>query len=213
MGRYFGIRNKTKKQIVSSYWKGDEWCDCYQVMHQLHWEKTDDIYSSCYDTICEFKYDVEDDVMECMDVTENLEQKYNEKMVQYCEEFHKCHHCDKCNECIICYNCECEENENEDDWKCNFSKDTNNSDCKSNCICKCDKCNGSDKLAQSDIKQSEVNIKYGFDETMREDNIYESLHHVPDWMDGNICRKCNYKYDDTLLDKYKQNFDGTYCMN
>ena len=57
MGRYFGISNSTKKQSVSSYWKGDGFCDCYHVMHQLRWDKEDDIQSGCYDTINVFKYD------------------------------------------------------------------------------------------------------------------------------------------------------------
>lgn len=63
MGRYFGIANSTTNEHVSSYWKGDSWCDCYQVMHQLHWEKTDDIYSACYDTLCKFEYDAEKRIM------------------------------------------------------------------------------------------------------------------------------------------------------
>lgn len=57
MGRYFGIGNSTSNQHVSSYWKGDSWCDCHQVMHQLHWKKTDEIFSVCHDTMCVFKYD------------------------------------------------------------------------------------------------------------------------------------------------------------
>ena len=78
MGRYFGIGNSTKKQQVSSYWKSDEFCDCYRVMHQMHWNKTDKIYSGCYDTCCEFKYDVENDVMNVIDVTDKMYQEYEE---------------------------------------------------------------------------------------------------------------------------------------
>lgn len=78
MGRYFGIGNSTKKQQVSSYWKSDEFCNCYQVMHQMHWNKTDKIYSGCYDTCCEFKYDVENDVMNVIDVTDKMYQEYEE---------------------------------------------------------------------------------------------------------------------------------------
>lgn len=63
MGRYFGIANSTTNEHVSSYWKGDSWCDCYQVMHQLHWEKTDEIYSACYDTLCKFEYNAEKRIM------------------------------------------------------------------------------------------------------------------------------------------------------
>lgn len=57
MGRYFGIANSTTNEHVSSYWKGDSWCDCYQVMHQLHWEKTDEIYSASHSDMYEFTYD------------------------------------------------------------------------------------------------------------------------------------------------------------
>lgn len=206
MGRYFGIKNKTKKQVVSSYWKGDEWCDCYQVMHQLHWDKTDKIYSGCYDTLCKFKYNTEDDAMECIDMTEKSQQKYEEKCEKICNEFHKCHICDKCNGCIVCYGCCCEEHEDEDNHKCGFTKDA--------CICKCDNCNGPDKIDLSDGEQPNINTEsYGFDTNMNDEDIYEMLHHVPDWDDNNVCRKCNYKYDDTLLEKYKESFDGVYCMN
>lgn len=57
MGRYFGIGNTTKKQIVSGGWKNDQWCDCHHVMHQMHWEKTDMIYSASYCDLYKFKYD------------------------------------------------------------------------------------------------------------------------------------------------------------
>ena len=68
MGRYFGIGNSTKKQVVSSYWKGDEWCDCYQVVHQMHWDRSDKIYSSCHDTYCRFEYNAESNKMDCVEI-------------------------------------------------------------------------------------------------------------------------------------------------
>lgn len=57
MGAYSGIVNKTKKQRVSNYWKGNRWCDLYQVMHQFVWDKTDDIYSADYEGMSLFVYD------------------------------------------------------------------------------------------------------------------------------------------------------------
>ena len=57
MGRYFGIGNKTKKQKVSSYWKGEPSCNYYDVMHQLHWEATDEIYSASYSDYYKFLHD------------------------------------------------------------------------------------------------------------------------------------------------------------
>ena len=56
MGRYFGIANNTKKIAVSGYWKGDGFCDCHALMHRYHWDVTDIIFSSSYDTICHFTY-------------------------------------------------------------------------------------------------------------------------------------------------------------
>lgn len=72
MGRYFVIGNSTKKQLINSYWKADDWCDCYQVMHQFHWDKNDDIFSACYDTNNEFKYDETLNEMICENVTEKF---------------------------------------------------------------------------------------------------------------------------------------------
>ena len=64
MGRYFGIANRTTNHKVSSYWKGEEFCDCHDLMHRYHWKPTDDIYSACYDTYCEFVYNPTDNIME-----------------------------------------------------------------------------------------------------------------------------------------------------
>jgi len=63
MGRYFGIANATKKQSVSSYWKGDNWCNCHEVMHQFKWEKIDTIHTACYDTCNFIYYDAESNTM------------------------------------------------------------------------------------------------------------------------------------------------------
>lgn len=68
MGRYFGICNSTRGQEVSNFdWKNTEWCCLYQVMHQMHWEITDFIYSASYDTYCYFKYNSDEHKMECID--------------------------------------------------------------------------------------------------------------------------------------------------
>jgi len=72
MGRYFGIANRTKRESVSSYWKGDEWCNCYEVMHQLHWDRNDKIHSSCYDSYYEFEYDQEKNTMICIDKLDEI---------------------------------------------------------------------------------------------------------------------------------------------
>ncbi len=160
MGRYFGIGNSTKNQSVSSYWKGDEWCNCYQVMHQLHWNKTDSIYSCCYDTICEFNYDIESGELNAVDVTE---QRMNE---QY----------------------ENDNNENEDK---NEDKDEDDEE----------------KNKNDNNKPKVPNEKYGFDENLDMDK----LNHVPEW-DGNRCVKCDYHYDEILLEKYKKKFDGCFFM-
>ena len=72
MGRYFGIENETKKQKVSSYWKGDPNCDCHVVMHQLHWDKTDFISSACYSDSHVLEYDTETNRMIISDEIPNL---------------------------------------------------------------------------------------------------------------------------------------------
>src|SRR5258708_5187030 len=69
MGRYFGIGNNTRNHIVgqgTSCWKEDDFCECHAVMHLFGWDVADDIYSCCYDTCCEFKYDGESQTMECV---------------------------------------------------------------------------------------------------------------------------------------------------
>ena len=68
MGAYSGLVNKTKKQRVSNYWKGDRWCDLYQVMHQFGWDKTDDIYSADYQGMSLFVYDENTNGMKYVDV-------------------------------------------------------------------------------------------------------------------------------------------------
>jgi hypothetical protein len=217
MGRYFGIGNSTKKQSVSSYWKGDEWCCCYQVMHQFRWEKSDEICSGCYDTFCDFEYNEENDEMECVDTTEKKEREYYERKEKECREFHMCHICAECKGCSICLGCECKcECEckfeygckqkcecmcGEDvDKTCKFTKD--------NCTCKCENCNGTGKIEHEKIKTK----SYGFDESMNKEDIYDMLNHVPDW-DGNKCTICNYIYDELQLDKYAKKFDGRFFMN
>src|SRR5438552_2324670 len=80
MGRYFGIGNTTKHHIISqgtSCWKHDDFCECHAVMHQSGWDASDDIYSCCYDTYCEFKYDGDTETMECIQVSDD-EQKDGE---------------------------------------------------------------------------------------------------------------------------------------
>jgi len=57
MGRYFGIKNVTKNERVSSYWKEDPWCNCNEVMHKFHWISTDKIFSATYDDCYNFVYD------------------------------------------------------------------------------------------------------------------------------------------------------------
>lgn len=54
MGRYFGISNSSKHQLVSSYWKGDPWCNLYAVMHKFEWKHTDKIISGAYDSRYKF---------------------------------------------------------------------------------------------------------------------------------------------------------------
>lgn len=202
MGRYFGITNNTKSQSVSSYWKGDEWCNCYQVMHQLYWDKMDDIKSYCYDTSCEFKYNEENDKMECINITNKLEQEHYEKMVKYCDEYHKCHYCDKCNECIKCYNCECKEYVDYNDYyKCDETKNK--------CVCDCEKCHNT---IEEPTPNKIIEKKYGFDENMNKEDIFDMLNHVPDW-DGGTCKKCNYKYNESLLEEYEKNFGDDYFMS
>ena len=80
MGRYFGIGNRTKGHVISSYWKADEWCDLYAVMHQFGWDYTDEIYSCCYDTYCIFRYNPETKEMEVnSDVPQEEEEEEEEE--------------------------------------------------------------------------------------------------------------------------------------
>jgi hypothetical protein len=72
MGRYFSIVNATRRHHVSegiSCWKGYSWCDLYVLMHLYHWDVKDEIVSSCYDTVCRFKYDEKKNEMTYDDVT------------------------------------------------------------------------------------------------------------------------------------------------
>lgn len=83
MGRYFGIANKTKQHKVSAgkrCWKALDFCDCHELMHRYHWDPTDDIYSACYDTYTEFRYDDKNNIMETYDpelerMAKNMKQK------------------------------------------------------------------------------------------------------------------------------------------
>lgn len=170
MGRYFGISNATKKQNVSSYWKGDEWCNCHQVMHQFHWDINNVIRSACYDTVCEFKYDDVNDTMIVNDITDEMfnEDPYEENDKQNFEE-----------EMFS------EENMNNED---SYEENKNEK--------------------SSDIAISTCHKDYGFDQKFCD----EMFDHVPIWKD-NVCTKCNFVYDDALLEKYEKKFDGIFFMN
>jgi len=52
MGRYFGLRNYTRHQQVSSYWKGypPEVDEVIEIMRFLEWSTSDVIVSGCYDS-------------------------------------------------------------------------------------------------------------------------------------------------------------------
>jgi hypothetical protein len=69
MGRYFGIRNRTKKQSVSGYWKAEDFCSAHAVMHRYGWDKTDKIITAAYDTLNEIKYNAETGNMEVIYIT------------------------------------------------------------------------------------------------------------------------------------------------
>lgn len=47
MGRLYSIANHTNQQIVDAYycWKENCFCNCHEIMHQMKWDKTDDISS------------------------------------------------------------------------------------------------------------------------------------------------------------------------
>ncbi|XWV26741.1 hypothetical protein QJ857_gp0313 [Tupanvirus soda lake] len=83
MGRYFGIGNLTHKQIVSNYWKADEFCDCHSVMHRYHWNIGDLIYSSSYCDYYEFEHDENTNTMKAVnkfdDATARLNNSVNKK--------------------------------------------------------------------------------------------------------------------------------------
>ncbi len=185
MGRYFGIGNSTKKQSVSSYWKGDEWCNCYQVMHQMHWDKTDSIYSCCYDTICEFNYDIESGELNAIDVTEQrMNQHYKKNNINYDDE-----------------NDDDENDDDENDDDENINVETKNVETK----------NVEIKTIENENVETVENVKtgkYGFDDKLCDDK----LNHIPQW-DGNRCVKCDYYYDELLLEEYKQKFDGCFFMS
>ena len=60
---------KTKKQkCIYGGWKYDSWCNCYEVMHQLHWNKYDKIFAGGEDSLNIFTYDSENNVMEPHDI-------------------------------------------------------------------------------------------------------------------------------------------------
>ncbi|QKF94827.1 hypothetical protein QKU48_gp1369 [Fadolivirus algeromassiliense] len=188
MGRYFGIGNKTKQQTISSYWKADEWCNCYEVMHQFHWEPTDMIYSGAYDTYCEFRYNEETDEMECIDKTDEI--------------MNSC-----CGGC--CKDC----NESEESHESNEAdeSDESNEDCNNTCCDDPDNC----KSCVNENKPEPISVKnagrYGFDEGYFI-KAKDKYNHVPKW-NGNVCEKCGFQYSEEQLEKSKQKFDGVFHFN
>lgn len=130
MGRYFGLKNLTKNHRVSSYWKNDEWCDLYAVMHKFKWDLTDKIYSASYCDFYEFEYS-----------------KVANSM---------------------------------------FAKDKYDYD-----------------FGKEDL-DTELRLNFIFEKN-------QGSNHIPEW-DGDICKKCNYKFDNESL-KPSTNFDGTFHMN
>lgn len=77
MGQYYGITNYTTKENISSYWKGEPWCNLYEVMHKYKWNCTDKIMSCSYADGYVFKYDKNDDSFDCINF-HDVEEKNNE---------------------------------------------------------------------------------------------------------------------------------------
>ena len=50
MGQYFGLRNLTRKQRISSYWKGDppDLVELMTLAHQFGWSEGDEIATGSY---------------------------------------------------------------------------------------------------------------------------------------------------------------------
>lgn len=75
MGRQFKLINGTKRHTIKNprtQWTGEPFCECYQVMHKYHWDKTDDICSVAYDSYYKFTYDPDNDEMEHVDILNEL---------------------------------------------------------------------------------------------------------------------------------------------
>ena len=200
MGRYFGIGNKTKKQKVSSYWKAEPMCNCHDVMHQLHWEATDEIYSASYCDYYEFKYESETNTMNPVDANPYADQEYMESQNTTITESVPYVGDDTSHEPLEedtlaakkDYVMEVRELTNEELTAIIFAP-----------------------LKEENVKMYEPTKttddpdiqKLGFDHTLT-----DKFNHVPKW-EGNKCACCGFIYDPSKLEEYTRKYDGTFCMN
>ena len=197
MGAYSGLVNKTKKQRVSNYWKGDRWCDLYQVMHQFGWDKTDDIYSADYQGMSLFVYDENTNGMKYVDVLYCVQQDDVEPSP-------------------------IEITDGRGYLTTSYSV-TYTYDIPSKTV---KKLRGNTELELSDDEITKVEAiatrvledfdlddfdKLGYNWVEFEET-YAKYNHIPDWNEDMVCRVSRYKYEDTR-EQARKRFDPVFHMN
>jgi predicted Zn-ribbon and HTH transcriptional regulator len=207
MGRYFGLGNKTKNMIVSHYWKGDQFCDCHEVMHRYHWEITDEIYSACHCEAYTFHYNENKYAMFPRDIADtdsagsNSDSDSDSDSNLIVDE----NDTDK----KICVGWESELDQKRDYIQTPVSsvniKPSTLSDLTSADF---------DQIINNDNTDNIINnneLDEVFDDV--EDIDYTKMNkHAPLWQ-NNKCIICGYVYNPKNIKNDKKLFDDTYCMN
>ncbi|ARF12682.1 hypothetical protein Klosneuvirus_16_1 [Klosneuvirus KNV1] len=198
MGRYCGILNRTKKQSISSYWKGDNWCNCYEVMHQFHWNKDDQIESGGGYEWYEIKYDTNTNTMESFEIDIMAEMSkaeeqdnnptevftkygFDTRLVYGKNALPKSYKLGKSKYTFV------DEDDEDDDGNVEEFKSL--------------------AYITDDEDDGIVNELNNFEE-----EVNDKYNHLPEW-DGDKCTKCRYVYDEKMLAKYAKWFDQTFHFN
>jgi len=221
MGRYCGILNRTKKQSISSYWKSDDWCNCYEVMHQFHWNKDDQIESGGGYEWYEIKYDLNTNTMELFEIDITAEMRDDSDVSDSDDGSRNNNQQEDSNDESIEY-IEYEEPVKEEpivytkygfDTRLVYGKKAKP---------KSYKLGKSKFVFVDEYGNVEEPERLGYitdDDDGIEDNLNnfdetvdDKYNHLPEW-DGDKCTKCGYIYDDKMLAKYKRWFDPTFHFN
>ncbi|AYV75376.1 MAG: hypothetical protein Terrestrivirus1_250 [Terrestrivirus sp.] len=201
MGAYYNLVNSTKRQYVSSYWKGSppSIYEVYIVAHLFGWDLTDTINSWSYEagyTLCNHDGKLSWNYEDCED--------YGEKVVNYLETEQETKEIEKKMEKYLK---EYEEKEKYETEYCCDSEDGCDHEVKTKRVPKVESEYQKEKRLHYEEQRQLGKIYVGYP------NTRSTFDHYPQWS-NNCCSVCTYKQNTQYyIDKCKRTFDSTFFGN